>query len=179
MNIIVPEEYKGLYVCDEKDPIVKFPDPLLREKSESVERITTKTLALIDRLIENCKKFDGAGLSAPQLGVLERVIVIMPEKRPIVLINPEITEACDETTSTEGCLSIPGLYGDVKRYNKIKVRGLDQKGRWVNYTFEGFPAFIVQHEVDHLEGVLFIDRVDPASLFWHMPRYASRKRKGG
>lgn len=116
------------------------------------------------------KKANGIGLAAPQLGVLKRIITIAPHgMRPLALVNPKITEREGSTIAQEGCLSIPGLYGDVERNLKIVVEGFDRRGKAIAFEMEGMPARVVQHEVDHLEGVLFIDKVDVATLHWMHP----------
>jgi peptide deformylase len=91
------------------------------------------------------------------------------------LINPEVVHAEGEMIGEEGCLSIPGLYGDVKRARKVEIKAFDRKGREVEYEMEGMSARVIQHEIDHLDGILFIDKVDPASLHWMHP-YADDER---
>ena len=109
-------------------------------------------------------------MAAPQVGILQRIIVIAPEgERPTALINPKIVVAKGEQTGQEGCLSIPGLYGDVTRSLYIEVEATDRKGRELTYELEGMPARIVQHEIDHLDGILFIDKVIPETLHWTNP----------
>lgn len=170
MEIVVPEEYKALYVRNAERPVVKIPDPVLRQVSADLTAITKKTGFLIDELMRVMKKADGVGLAAPQLGILQRIIVIAPpDVRPQALINPKILKKEGEQIGVEGCLSIPGLYGDVKRAEYIEVEALDRKGREYVFELEGLPARVVQHEIDHLEGVLFIDRVNLATLHWKDP----------
>ncbi|OWU65461.1 MAG: hypothetical protein CBB60_004575 [Armatimonadetes bacterium Cent15-Ar3] len=89
--------------------------------------------------------------------------------RPTALINPKIIKAEGEQIGQEGCLSIPGLYGDVKRYDYIEVEAMDRRGRELVFELEGMPARVAQHEIDHLDGVLFTDKVDPATLHWEDP----------
>ncbi|RYG65450.1 peptide deformylase [bacterium] len=170
MEIVVPEEFKALYVRNAERPVVKIPDPVLRQVCAEVASVTKKTGFLIDELMRVMKKADGVGLAAPQLGILQRVIVIAPpDVRPQALINPRILKKEGEDIGVEGCLSIPGLYGDVKRAEYIEVEAFDRKGREYVFELEGLPARVVQHEVDHLDGVLFIDRVNLATLHWKDP----------
>jgi peptide deformylase len=170
VEIVVPDEFRYLYVQNDERPVVKVPAPCLRTVCQPVQKVTKKTQELIDRLISVMRKANGIGLAAPQLGVTQRVIVIAPEgMRPLAFVNPVILSMEGEQIGQEGCLSIPGLYGDVKRAAAIELRALDRKGRAVQYRMEGLPARVVQHEVDHLDGVLFTDKVDPATLRWMHP----------
>lgn len=170
MDIVVPDEFKYLYEQSEKRPVVKIPADVLRTKAAEVTAIGKDVDQLIDRMISTMFEANGIGLAAPQIGVSSRVIVIAPgDEKPIPLINPVITQAEGEIIGQEGCLSIPGLYGDVKRFAKIEVEAYDRKGRPIKYEMEGLAARVVQHEVDHLEGVLFIDKVDVTTLHWEHP----------
>lgn len=170
MQIVVPEEFKALYVTDENNPIVKIPAPVLRQKAQDVMKISKKVNFLLDDMLRIMRKANGVGLAAPQLGLLQRIIVIAPDDmRPTALINPRIVKMEGEQIGQEGCLSIPGLYGDVKRAQYVEVEALDRKGRELTYELEGMPARVVQHEVDHLDGVLFIDKVMVETLHWIDP----------
>ncbi|MGV3614886.1 MAG: peptide deformylase [Fimbriimonas sp.] len=170
MQIVVPEEFRHLYVTDTERPIVKIPAPVLRQKAAEVPKITKKTLLLMDDMLRIMRRANGVGLAAPQLGILQRVIVIAPDDmRPTALINPRIIKAEGEQLGQEGCLSIPGLYGDVKRAQYVEVEATDRRGRELIYELEGMPARVVQHEIDHLEGVLFIDKVLKETLHWVDP----------
>lgn len=170
MQVVVPDEFRYLYITDAEHPIVKVPDPVLRRQAEQVGKVTKKTGLLIDNMMRIMKRANGVGLAAPQLGILQRVIVVAPlDYKPMALINPVITKAEGEQIGQEGCLSIPGLYGDVKRAEYVEVDCLDRKGREITLELEGMPARIVQHEIDHLDGRLFIDLVDLATLHWSHP----------
>lgn len=170
MEIVVPEDYQYLYVQNKERPVVKVPAEVLRQKAAPVEKITKKQLFLIDDMIRIMKMANGVGLAAPQVGVLQQIIIIAPDGvRPTPLINPVIIKAEGEVIGEEGCLSIPGLYGDVKRYSYVEVEAIDRKGREFVYELEGMSARIVQHEIDHLEGILFTDKVDVATLHWRNP----------
>jgi len=170
MEIVVPDEFKRLYVQNDERPVVKVPAAVLRQKAAEIEKISKKTDQFVDHLISVMKKANGIGLAAPQLGVLQRVIVIAPSGlKPTALINPVVTHSEGEVVMEEGCLSIPGLYGDVKRPEYVVVDAMDRKGRWFTYEMEAMSARVVQHEIDHLDGILFIDKADPATLHWSDP----------
>jgi peptide deformylase len=146
------------------------PDPVLRKTAAPIDRITKKTGYLIDDLTRIMKNANGVGLAAPQLGILQRVIVIAPiGHNPLGLINPVIVKSEGEQIGQEGCLSIPGLYGDVMRAEYVEVDAFDRKGNEITLELEGMPARIVLHEIDHLDGILFIDKVDVATLHWMSP----------
>ena len=170
MEIVVPDEFKFLYVQNKERPVVKIPADVLRRQAEPVVKLGKKQLSLIDDMIRIMKMANGIGLAAPQVGSLQRIIVIAPSGvKPTPLINPVIVKAEGEQIGQEGCLSIPGLYGDVKRADYVEVEAIDRYGREVILELEGLPARVVQHEIDHLEGVLFIDKVDAATLHWKNP----------
>jgi peptide deformylase len=170
MEIVVPDAFLHLYERNDQRPIVKIPDPVLRQSAQPVGKISKRTQQLIDDMVRIMKSANGVGLAAPQLGILQRVIVIAPEgKRPTALINPVVVKAEGEQIGQEGCLSIPGLYGDVKRALYVEVEAMDRRGRPLTYELEGMPARIALHEIDHLDGKLFIDTVDPATLHWQTP----------
>jgi peptide deformylase len=170
MQIVVPDAYKHLYVTDEERPVVKIPSPILRGKALPVDKVAQKTQILLDRMAKVLKQANGIGLAAPQVGRLSRVILIAPEDmKPTALINPVIVRTEGEDTAQEGCLSIPGLYGDVVRARYVEVEALDRRGRPLTFELEGLPARVVQHEIDHLDGILFIDKVIPETLHWQDP----------
>lgn len=172
MEIVVPEEFRYLYVQTKERPVVKIPAPVLRQKAAEVAKLTKRTGFLIDDMMRIMKLAHGVGLAAPQVGISERVIVVAPEGvRSTAMINPVIVKAEGEMVGEEGCLSIPGLYGDVKRYAYVEVEALDRKGRELVFELEGMSARIVQHEIDHLDGVLFTDKVIPATLHWRHPEH--------
>jgi peptide deformylase len=170
MEIVVPEEFRYLYVQNKERPVVKVPAPVLRQKATDVGKMTRKTQELIENMLKIMKHANGIGLAAPQIAVLQRIIVMAPEGiKPVALINPVVVKREGEQVGQEGCLSIPGLYGDVVRPSYVEVEALDRRGRERTYELEGLPARVVQHEIDHLDGVLFIDKVDPATLHWTHP----------
>jgi peptide deformylase len=139
---------------------------ILRTISQPVKNITEETKQLVADMFESMHKDNGVGLSAPQLGVLQRVLIAeYKEGKPVVprtvLINPEIIwSSKKEVLEEEGCLSFPNLYGMVKRPEKIKYRGLDEKGNPIEGKATGMLARVIQHEYDHLNGVLFVDRLE-------------------
>ena len=140
--------------------IRKLGDPILRSEAKKVDNISDKTTKLIDNMIETMYSEDGVGLAAPQIGVLKRIIVADTGEELIEIINPEIIEKDGEKIAEEGCLSIPDQKGKVKRAAKIKVKGKTKKGAILNREAEGLLARIIQHEIDHLNGVLFIDKIE-------------------
>lgn len=170
MQIVVPDEFKHLYATDSDHPIVKIPAPVLRQSAQEVAKLSKKTILLIDDMMRIMRRANGVGLAAPQLGILQRIIVIAPDSmRPTAMINPRIVKAEGEQIGQEGCLSIPGLYGDVKRAQYVEVEAVDRKGRELTFELEGMPARVAQHEIDHLNGILFIDTVIPETLHWMDP----------
>ena len=139
-------------------PIRTVPDPVLRQKARPVARVTRRHRKLIEDMRQTMYEAPGVGLAANQVGVLERIIVVDPGDRFMALINPEIVEARGVDVDVEGCLSIPGVTGYVERAAAIRVRALDERGRPLEFEAEGYLARIIQHEVDHLDGILFIDK---------------------
>lgn len=143
--------------------IVIYGDNVLRNKSERVEDINDGIRELIDTMVETMHEAKGVGLAAPQIGKNLRIFVIeVEEGRVRKVINPEFLELSDEIEEKdEGCLSVPGIYQKVKRSKRVKVRYQDEKGKEVIEEAEGLLARAFQHEYDHLEGVLFVDKVSP------------------
>lgn len=137
--------------------IVKVPDPVLREVAKPVTKFNANLHKLLDDMAETMYAASGVGLAAPQVGVLKRAIVVDAGDGLIEMVNPEIIEMSGEEIASEGCLSIPDLRGDVRRATRIVVRGQDRHGRPVEKTATDFLARIFQHEIDHLNGVLFTD----------------------
>ncbi|HHV44642.1 MAG TPA: peptide deformylase [Firmicutes bacterium] len=138
--------------------IIKEGDPVLRQVAQPVERVTKKLTALINDMAETMYAADGVGLAAPQIGEPIRVIVADAGDGLIALVNPVITKTDGEDIEVEGCLSIPGVTGYVKRYAQVQVQGLNEKGKPVKIQADGLLARILQHEIDHLDGILFIDK---------------------
>lgn len=139
-------------------------DKILRRKAEPVEKIDDTIPALLDDMVETLHYYRGIGLAAPQVGVLKRVIVIDIGNGIKRLINPEIIQMDGEQQKSEGCLSVPGIYGEVKRPGRILVRARTLKGNLFRFTARGLFARVLAHEIDHLDGVLFIDKIVPGTL---------------
>ena len=137
-----------------------YPDPVLRKKADDVETITDDYHQLIEEMAEAMYDDDGVGLAAPQIGVSKQVIVVDGGEGFMALFNPEIIKTGDDTdTVEEGCLSLPGIRVQVERPTQITLRVLNVKGETVQLEIEGLMARIFQHEIDHLNGILIIDRV--------------------
>ena len=138
--------------------IVKVGDPVLRSVSRPVEKITPRTIQLLDDMIETMRAADGVGLAAPQVGVLRRIVVIeTPDEGLIELINPKIIAYAGEQRSEEGCLSIPGKFGITVRPMHVTVRAMNRKGETFEMNGSGLLAKAFCHEIDHLDGKLYID----------------------
>jgi peptide deformylase len=138
--------------------IVKYPDPILRERAREVTKFNDRLGKLLDDMAETMYDAHGVGLAAPQVGISKRVLVVDVGDQLIEMVNPEIIEKSGEQTEPpEGCLSIPGVLGYVKRANFIRVKGQDRDGNPIEIEAEKFLARAFQHEIDHLNGVLFID----------------------
>ena len=155
--------------------IVSLPEPVLRRKARPVTEFGGELQSLIDDMVETMREAPGVGLAAPQVNVSERLIVveygeeeedengeiIEHPKKLYVMVNPEIVKTSEETeVGIEGCLSIPGIVGEVERFSSIQIKGLNRRGRPVKLKAEGWLARIFQHEIDHLNGVLFPDRAN-------------------
>ncbi len=141
-------------------PILNFDQPVLREKAKKVGRVDTSIQRLMDDLAETMLSAPGAGLAAPQIGVPLRVAVIKGDENQIwALANPEIVKSDGVQVGYEGCLSYPGWVGEVARYETVVVRGRNRRGKEVRIKSNGFTARAFQHEIDHLDGILFIDRL--------------------
>lgn len=167
LAIEVPPEMLDAWTAHPE--IVKLGHPALRKVAEPVARIDSSIQALVENMKEVMRNARGLGLAAPQLGISKRILIYqMKEKEGVrVLINPQISSMSGEQTEPrEGCLSIPGLHGTVKRAKVLRVRGFDHRNRPVNRKVYELEARVIQHEVDHLNGILFIDLVEPDSLGW-------------
>ncbi|MGB7538086.1 MAG: peptide deformylase [Anaerolineales bacterium] len=163
--------------------ILSEPNPVLRKKAKKVEKVTSEIRRLLDDMVETMRAAPGVGLAATQVGVGRRVITVEyaeepaaedPEKEPVegeappppkpvlyILINPEITRASREKIAgIEACLSVPGFAGEVERHAEVVVKGFNAKGASVRIKAKGWLARIFQHEVDHLDGILYVDRAD-------------------
>ncbi|HEY3994179.1 MAG TPA: peptide deformylase [Ktedonobacteraceae bacterium] len=141
--------------------IITAENPTLRQKAKKVHRFDVSIQKLVDDMFETMHAANGAGLAAPQIDLSIRVLVAEYEERRIALVNPEIIKAEGEVLGSEGCLSIPGYYGDnIRRAENVIVKGQDVRGKDIRVRAEGWFARILQHEIDHLDGILFLDRLD-------------------
>jgi len=144
-------------------PIRKFGDPVLRERASEIEKVTDLHRRLADDMLETMRYTgNGVGLAGNQVGVVERIFVWEVGEEHGTVINPVISQRSEETlTDDEGCLSLPGVYFPVERSLEVTVEGIDENSEPVRLEVEGFMARVCQHEIDHLDGVLFIDRLTP------------------
>ena len=160
--------------------IVKFGAKVLRQKCAPVDAVDDEVRSLIEDLFDSMRVAEGVGLAAPQIGAPRRVIVIdvsaqEPEHPPIALINPRIVGASGSMVGEEGCLSFPELYGDVTRHASVEIEALDAHGKPFTIAAEGFYSRALQHEIDHLEGKLFVDHI--SSLKRQLMRGALKRLK--
>lgn len=141
--------------------IVLYPDAPLLQKAEAFDVIGPEVAALAKDMIDTMFAADGVGLAGPQIGIAKRIFVMCePDGEPRCIVNPVILEKSGSELGEEGCLSMPRVYAQVPRATRLKLRGLDETGAEVEFEAAGFAARIIQHEYDHLEGVLFPDRLD-------------------
>ncbi|HEY1605983.1 MAG TPA: peptide deformylase [Allosphingosinicella sp.] len=151
-------------------PILETPDPILRQISAAVDDVTDEIRALVDDMFETMYAAPGIGLAAIQVGVAKRILVIdlqepeeeegEPVKNPLVFINPEVVETSETLQAyNEGCLSVPDMYAEVERPDRIRARWLDRDGNAHDEALDGLLAICLQHEMDHLQGILFIDHL--------------------
>lgn len=140
--------------------VKKAGDPILKAKAKPVGKFDAKLKQFMKNMAETMYAKEGVGLAAPQIGVSLRIVVIDVGEGLIELINPEIVKSAGSGTFREGCLSVPEIMGDVKRYSEVKVEGLDSLGKKITVKGSGLLAICLQHEIDHLDGILFIDRAE-------------------
>jgi peptide deformylase len=142
-------------------PMVDYNNPVLRRKAKRVSGIDGAITRLIDDMVETMREVGGVGLAAPQIGVPLRIAVIeLPDEEVIVLVNPKFVKRSGERQIEEGCLSIPGYRGEIQRSEKVTVKGLDRFGREIRIKGEGLLAQALEHELDHLDGTLYIDHLE-------------------
>src|ERR1700759_2963147 len=157
-------------------PVLKMGHPVLRQVAAPVVRFDQDLQSLIADMDETMRAMSGAGIAAPQIGVSQRIVIFevqenprYPQVKPVpytVLVNPELTPLGDEMDEGwEGCLSVPGMRGLVPRYQRLRYRGFDQHGEAIDRTVDGFHARVVQHEVDHLDGILYPQRIQDMRNF--------------
>jgi len=163
-------------------PILTLPDPVLRKKAKPVERIDAELRRLMDDMLATMYDAPGIGLAAPQVGVLRRLIVMDPAKdeapkSPLVMINPQILERSEEMrTHEEGCLSIPDFTAEIERPARTRVSYIDREGKKREAELEGIWSTLVQHEIDHLNGVLFIDYLSRLKREMVVRKFTKQKR---
>ena len=163
-------------------PILTLPDPVLRKKAKPVERIDAELRRLMDDMLATMYDAPGIGLAAPQVGVLRRLIVMDPAKdeapkSPLVMVNPEMLERSEEMrTHEEGCLSIPDFTAEVERPARTRVSYIDREGKKREAELEGIWSTLVQHEIDHLNGVLFIDYLSRLKRDMVVRKFTKQKR---
>jgi peptide deformylase len=163
-------------------PILTIPDPILRKKAKPIERVDAELRRLVDDMLATMYEAPGIGLAAPQLGILRRLIVMDPAKdeapkSPIVMVNPEILERSQEMrVHEEGCLSIPDFTAEIERPAKTRVSYVDPQGKKKEAELEGIWSTLVQHEIDHLNGVLFIDYLSRLKRDMVVRKFTKQKR---
>ena len=161
-------------------PIIEFPDPRLRTVARPVKEVDTRVRQLIDDMFETMYAAPGIGLAATQVDVHERLLVLdvsEDKSYPMVFINPEVVESEGSQVYQEGCLSVPGIYADVKRSEKIKVRALDRDGQPFEISADGLLAVCIQHEMDHLAGKVFVDYLSPLKRELVRKKLAKQRRE--
>lgn len=157
--------------------IRKDGDEILRKKAREVETVDDKIREILDDMVETMHKYNGVGLAGPQIGILKRLVVIdlYDEKGPIKLVNPKITKQDGEQEVEEGCLSFPNQYGKIIRPTKVMLEALNENGEKIKIKAEGLLAQAISHELDHLEGVLFVDKIIPGTLEYVEPENANNQ----
>ncbi len=140
-------------------PILTQEAPILRQKAKRVGRVDDSIRKLIDDMVDTMVAAPGVGLAAPQVGVGLRVVVIKTNENLHALVNPEMVKGDGEQIGPEGCLSVPGYVGEVKRFMRVVARGLNRHGKSVKVKGDGLLARAIQHEIDHIDGILFTDRL--------------------
>ena len=163
-------------------PIIEFPDPRLRTVARPVKEVDTRIRQLIDDMFETMYEAPGIGLAATQVDVHEQLLVLdVSEDKtyPMVFINPQILSAEGSQVYQEGCLSVPGIYADVKRANSIVVKALDRDGQPFEISADGLLAVCIQHEMDHLAGKVFVDYLSPLKRELVRKKLAKQRRLEG
>lgn len=164
-------------------PILEVPHPILKKKALPVAAIDSRVGALLDDMLETMYQAPGIGLAAPQVGLSERIVVIdisEEKNRPLKLINPEITWFSEEAeTAEEGCLSLPKQFAEVTRPRGVRIRFLDEHGATQETEADGLLGRCIQHELDHLDGILFTDHLSPLKRGIIMRRLAKQRRLAG
>jgi peptide deformylase len=163
-------------------PILTIPDPVLRKKAKPIERVDAELRRLMDDMLATMYDAPGIGLAAPQIGISRRLIIMDPSKddvpkTPVIMVNPEILERSEEMRlHEEGCLSIPDITAEIERPAKTRVSYIDRDGKKVDMALEGIWSTIVQHEIDHLNGILFIDYLSRLKRDMIVKKFTKAKR---
>ena len=163
-------------------PILTLPEPILRKQAAAVERVDDPLRRLMDDMLATMYDAPGVGLAAPQIGISRRLIVMDPtkdeeEKAPLVMVNPKLLERSDELRlHEEGCLSIPDFTAEIERPHRVRVAFIDREGKAQETELEGIWATVVQHEIDHLEGMLFIDYLSRLKRDMVVKKFTKAKR---
>lgn len=163
--------------------IIELPNPILRQISQKVESIDAETKKLLSDMLETMYKANGAGLAAPQIGLLKRVVVIDAARKgekpaPYKMVNPRIVWHSEELQECqEGCLSIPNQFAPVQRFEAVKVEYLDENGKACTLDAQGFLAVAVQHELDHLDGIVFIDHLSKLRQKMMLKKQEKRQKR--
>ena len=164
--------------------ILHYPEPLLKEKSLPVTEFNAELRQLAEDMAETMYDAPGVGLAAPQVGALKRLIVLDcsgsdEPNEPIFAVNPEIIARESESLEEEGCLSVPGFWANVKRASTVTVRYQDVEGNFHEQTVDGLLGICFQHEIDHLEGILFVDRLSPLKRSMFKKKYLKMLKEQG
>jgi peptide deformylase len=165
-----------------KLPIIEFPDPRLRTIAKPVEQFDAPLRQLVDDMFETMYAAPGIGLAATQVNIHQRLLVLDVSEdhtRPMVFINPEILRAEGHQVYQEGCLSVPGIFADVKRAERVSVRALDRDGQPFELEAEGLLAVCIQHEMDHLAGKVFVDYLSPLKRELVRKKLAKQRKLAG
>jgi peptide deformylase len=163
-------------------PILEYPDPRLRIRATPVTKVDEKVRTLVADMLETMYAADGIGLAATQVNIHQRLLVVDPSQErnsPYCLINPEILSRDGRATREEGCLSVPGVYETVERAEQIRVKALDEHGKPFELDAEGLLAVCIQHEMDHLDGKLFVDYLSELKRERLKKRALKKARRGG
>ena len=161
--------------------IREYPAALLKKKARTVKKFGPELQSLSDRMFDIMYETGGVGLAAPQVGISERIVVIDSRQSPdekMVLVNPSIVKREGEDAMQEGCLSVPGAFTEVKRATRVEVLAQDLTGKKMRFTADGFLGRIIQHELDHLDGMLFIDRLDVIAREQALADWKAAKEEG-
>ena len=153
------------------------PDSILLREAQTVAKVSSRIRRLAHDMLETMFAASGIGLAAPQVGVQKRVIVVDVGDDPLVLVNPKVTAAEGERLGLEGCLSVPDLVGEVRRAEWVMVNGLNHRGRPVSVEGEGLLARVLQHEIDHLDGILFVARIEDLIRLWRVSELSAAAEK--